>query len=161
MRKEILSHEEESLQFMRLREDFKIKKLQLEESGIKMAISQGRPKRRSTGARYKFVKIKQLHAMGRLPAMTKLGATHNKYIRTRGDNFKQRLLRVDVANVFDKKSKKYHKAKIKTILECPANTNFVRRNIMVKGTVIDTDKGKAVITSRPGQDGTVNAVLVQ
>jgi len=32
---------------------------------------------------------------------------------------------------------------------------------MTKGSVIDTEFGKAVITSRPGQDGVVNAVIVQ
>ncbi len=124
-----------------------------------MAIAQGRPKRRPSGARYKFVRTKKMQELGRLPAMTKLGATKRQFIRTRGDNCKFRLLVADIANVYDKKSKKFYKAKIKTILECPANVNYVRRNIMVKGTVIDTDKGKAVITSRPGQDGTVNAVL--
>ena len=52
------------------------------------------------------------------------------------------------------------KVKIKTIIENQANRNFVRRNIMNKGAIIDTEIGKAKITSRPGQDGTVNAILV-
>jgi ribosomal protein S8E len=30
---------------------------------------------------------------------------------------------------------------------------------MTKGTVIDTEKGLAVITSRPGQEKMINAVL--
>ncbi|MEK6848627.1 MAG: 30S ribosomal protein S8e, partial [Nanoarchaeota archaeon] len=42
----------------------------------------------------------------------------------------------------------------------PANRHFIRRNIMTKGSVIDTELGKARITSRPGQDGVVNAVLI-
>ena len=46
------------------------------------------------------------------------------------------------------------------VVENPANRHFVRRNIMTKGTVIETEKGKARITSRPGQDGTINAVLI-
>ncbi|MFH1511592.1 MAG: 30S ribosomal protein S8e, partial [Candidatus Woesearchaeota archaeon] len=33
-------------------------------------------------------------------------------------------------------------------------------NIITKGTIVDTDKGKVRITSRPGQDGTLNGVLV-
>ncbi|MEK6949175.1 MAG: 30S ribosomal protein S8e, partial [Nanoarchaeota archaeon] len=49
---------------------------------------------------------------------------------------------------------------IKTISGNPANRHFVRRNIMTKGAIIETEKGKARITSRPGQDGAVNAVLI-
>ena len=81
-------------------------------------------------------------------------------LRVRGGNEKNRLLRSNVANVFDPKKKKYVKAKIEAVLENPANRHYVRRNIMTKGTVIKTDKGNAKITSRPGQDGVINAVLV-
>ena len=98
--------------------------------------------------------------MGRLPSLTKLEKRRVTVIRTRGNNQKVRLLGIDIANLFNPKTKKYEQAKIKTILENPANRHFVRRNIMSKGTIIDTEKGKARITSRPGQDGTVNAVLV-
>lgn len=51
-------------------------------------------------------------------------------------------------------------ADIESILENPANPDFVRRNLITKGTIIQTSKGKARVTSRPGQDGTVNAELV-
>jgi small subunit ribosomal protein S8e len=47
-----------------------------------------------------------------------------------------------------------------TVTENPANKNFVRRNILTKGAVVATDLGKAKITSRPGQDGEVNAILL-
>jgi len=70
------------------------------------------------------------------------------------------LLSTDTANLFDPKTKKYEQIKIKEVVENPANRHFVRRNIMTKGTVIETEKGKAKITSRPGQDGNVNAVLI-
>ena len=33
-------------------------------------------------------------------------------------------------------------------------------NIITKGSVIQTEKGKAQVTSRPGQHGVVSAVLV-
>ena len=36
-----------------------------------------------------------------------------------------------------------------------ANRHYVRRNILTKGTVITTDKGNAVITSRPGQEARI------
>jgi small subunit ribosomal protein S8e len=34
-------------------------------------------------------------------------------------------------------------------------------NIITKGAVIETDAGKARVTSRPGQHGVVNAVLLK
>jgi len=43
----------------------------------------------------------------------------------------------------------------------PANINYVRRNLLTKGAIITTDLGRARIVSRPGQDGVVNAVLIQ
>jgi len=81
-------------------------------------------------------------------------------LRTMGANRKLRMLSADTANLFDPKSKSYRQAKIKTITDNPANRHFIRRNIMTKGSVIDTEMGKAKITSRPGQDGVVNAVLI-
>jgi small subunit ribosomal protein S8e len=42
----------------------------------------------------------------------------------------------------------------------PANPFFARRNITTKGAVIETDIGDAIVTSRPGQDGIVNARLI-
>ena len=73
---------------------------------------------------------------------------------------KVRLWGADVANLYDPKTNKYEQIKIKTISGNPANRHFIRRNIMTKGAIIETEKGKARITSRPGQDGVVNAVLI-
>jgi small subunit ribosomal protein S8e len=52
------------------------------------------------------------------------------------------------------------KAKILRVIETPANREYARRNIIVKGALIETSLGKAVVTSRPAQDGVVNAVLL-
>jgi small subunit ribosomal protein S8e len=73
---------------------------------------------------------------------------------------KARVHCTDHVNLYDPKSKSFVQAKVKSVVECPANRHFVRRNIMVKGAIVETEKGKAKVTSRPGQDGTVNAVLV-
>ena len=35
------------------------------------------------------------------------------------------------------------------------------RGIITKGALIETELGKAIVTSRPGQDGVVNALLVE
>ena len=125
-----------------------------------MALSQARPRRKQTGALYKANRKKKQYELGREPSFTKLGKRRKQTIRVMGAHQKLRLLSADVANLYDPKSKKFKQVKIKTITENPANRHFIRRNIMTKGSVIDTDVGKARITSRPGQDGVVNAVLI-
>ena len=125
-----------------------------------MVIIQSKSKRKPSGGRYRARRKKRQYEMGRLPSLTKLGGRRLKLIRIMGAHQRARLLGTDTANVLDPKTKKYEQVKIKTITENPANKHFVRRNIMTKGTIIDTEKGKARITSRPGQDGTVNAVLI-
>ena len=125
-----------------------------------MAISQVRSRRKPTGGRYKDYRKKKQYELGREPSFTKLDKKRLKVIRTRGASVKYRLLSMDTANVFDPKTKTFSQLKIKTISGNPANRYFIRRNIMNKGAIIETEKGKAVITSRPGQDGAVNAVLL-
>jgi small subunit ribosomal protein S8e len=52
-------------------------------------------------------------------------------------------------------------AEIESVIDNPANANYVRRSLLTKGTVVQTSEGKARITSRPGQDGVINGVLVE
>ena len=51
-------------------------------------------------------------------------------------------------------------ATIENVVSNAANLNYVRRNVITKGAIIDTSEGRARVTSRPGQTGQVNAVLV-
>lgn len=125
-----------------------------------MAISHLRARKKPSGGLYKSFKKKRLHELGREASLTKLGSKRLVNIRVMGANLKFRLLSIDTANVYDPKDKKYKQAKIKTIVQNPANRHFVRRNIMTKGAMVETDIGRARITSRPGQDGTINAVLI-
>jgi len=125
-----------------------------------MVITQGKSKKSQTGSRYKKSRSKRQYEKGNKPILTKLGAKRVKTTRTRGGLRKSSLLSVDLVNLYDPKSKKHSSAKIKTIKENPANRHFVRRNIMTKGALIETEKGVARITNRPGQDGIINAVLV-
>ena len=64
-------------------------------------------------------------------------------------------------NVVDKKTNTVKKVKILTVKSNPADPNYVQRNIMNKGATITTEIGDAVVTSRPGQDGAINAVLLE
>jgi small subunit ribosomal protein S8e len=125
-----------------------------------MVVIQRRSKRKPTGGRYHSARGKRRYEMGRLPTLTKLGKTKNKVIQTKGGGRKIRLLTSTIANLLDPKTNKYTKAAIETVVETPANRHFARRNIITKGTIIQTDKGKAKVNSRPGQDGIINAVLI-
>ena len=125
-----------------------------------MAISQLRARTKPTGGKYKQFRKKKQRELGRLPSLTKLGSARKSIIRTMSNHQKVRLWGADVANLYDPKTNKYEQIKIKTISGNPANRHFIRRNIMTKGAIIETEKGKARITSRPGQDGVVNAALI-
>ena len=50
---------------------------------------------------------------------------------------------------------------MKTVSENTADRHFVRHNIITKGAIVMTSKGKAKVTNRPGQEGIINAVLVK
>jgi small subunit ribosomal protein S8e len=126
-----------------------------------MVIVQSKSKRKPSGARYKSKLIKKRqHLIGRTPALTRIGKTKVQNIRTRGNGQKLRLLNAEKVNLYDPKKKTYSVEVIRTVVENPADKNVVRRNIMIKGTIIATDKGNARITNRPGQDGIINAVLI-
>jgi len=127
-----------------------------------MVITQkGRLGRKPTGGKYRKTIGKKKRNIGRTPTETKIGEKKIKTIRTKGGGDKVKVQSIDIAIISDPKTKKIIKTKIKKVLECPANRNYARRNIIVKGTIIDTEAGKAKVTSRPGQHGTVNAVLVE
>ena len=126
-----------------------------------MVISQkGRIGRKPTGGVYKTFRGKRKYETGRLPALTEIGKHKVKVVRTKANHRKMKVFIAQYANVLDPKTKKYAKSAIKTVAECQANRHYVRGNIIVKGTIITTEAGRAKVTSRPGQDGTVNAVLV-
>jgi small subunit ribosomal protein S8e len=125
-----------------------------------MAVTQTRPKRKLSGSRYKDYRKKKLYEIGSNPSFTKVAPKQIDRKRVVGGHIKFAALGMNTANLYDPKTKKYSKAKIKNTIESPANRNFVRRNIITKGSVIETDAGKAKVTSRPGQHGVVNAVLI-
>jgi len=126
-----------------------------------MALTSSRPKRKVSGRRYVAYRKKRAFETRRLPTMTKLDETKKSTLKTMGGHKKQILLTANIANVYNPKDKKYKKVKIKSIIDNSANRHFIRRNILTKGAIIDTEAGKAKVTSRPGQEGTVNAVLIE
>ena len=114
----------------------------------------------TTGSRYVDYRKKRKYEIARQPTLTTIGNKKSVSVRARSNHVKFRILKTNTANIYDPKTKTYLQAIIKTILENPANRHFVRRNIMTKGTIIETDKGKAKIVNRPGQENTINAILI-
>ncbi|GAA0522677.1 small subunit ribosomal protein S8e [Halorubrum aquaticum] len=120
---------------------------------------QGRSTRKRTGGRLKHASNKKRHQLGREPAETTVGETRVQYIDSRGNERKVRALATNVAQVAD--GGEVVEADIEDVVENPSNVNYVRRNIVTKGAVIETSEGRARVTSRPGQTGQVNAVLIE
>ena len=125
-----------------------------------MVITQSRSKRTVGGARYHDYRKKKLYDKGSEPTHTKIGKTQLKRVKGKAAIQKIKVVVAETANVLDPKTKQFKQAKIVTVKENPASQHFVRRNIITKGAVIETEIGKARVTSRPGQDGTINAVLI-
>ncbi|MBW2977433.1 30S ribosomal protein S8e [Candidatus Woesearchaeota archaeon] len=125
-----------------------------------MVVTQHRSVRKVTSGRYISSRKKRLYELGRAPTHTKVGKTKRTIISTKGGGKKVRILSTEYVNILDPKTQKYTKSKIVTVSKTPANMHFARRNIITKGTILETEKGKVRVTSRPGQDGIVNAVLI-
>ena len=125
-----------------------------------MAISQFRSRLKKSGGRYKS-RTKKTKNKGREPLLVTMSALRRKRERTRSGKIKYKLLSTNTVQVYDPKEKKYYKATIESVIESPSNPNYIRRNIMTKGSLIKTDKGIARITSRPGQEGTLHALLLK
>jgi len=121
----------------------------------------GRSVRGMTGGRIHSSRKKRRVEIGRAPSETHIGETRSRIIRTHGGNRKVRALRATYATVADPKTGQSKQSIIENVEENPANPNFVRRNLLTKGAIIKTEMGRARIVSRPGQDGVINAVLIE
>ncbi|MCL2550313.1 MAG: 30S ribosomal protein S8e [Methanimicrococcus sp.] len=121
---------------------------------------QGTSKRTYTGGKCIASRSKRKFEIGREFAETRIGPAKNKNVSTRGGNRKVRLLSDRLINVTDKKTGKTQRATAVTVTDNAANKHYIRRNIMTKGTIVRTDIGLVKVTSRPGQDGVINGVLL-
>lgn len=125
-----------------------------------MALWQGKSRRKPTGGRRVPSASKRKFEIGREKQFTKLGAQSLKQYRGAGGNVKVGMLAAEFANVVDKKTNTVKKVKIVNVKANPADPNYIQRNILNKGATIETEIGDAVVTSRPGRDGAVNAILL-
>lgn len=104
---------------------------------------------------------KKIYERGGVWVETKLGELKQKFVRTKGGHSKAKLVAGQLINVIDPSTHKAQKAKIVEVLEHADNPNYIRRMFLTKGCVVKTEMGKVRVTSRPGQHGTLNGVLVK
>lgn len=128
-----------------------------------MSMYHGNDLRKITGGKKgRHVKVKRKALMGRFPVLTTVGKTNLARIeRVRGGNVKVKVRRAAEANVYIPSEKVTKRTKILRVLDNPSSRDFARRGIITKGAIIQTELGKARVTSRPGQDGVVNALLLE
>jgi small subunit ribosomal protein S8e len=125
-----------------------------------MGIWQGRSRRKRTGGRLRAVRKKRRFEIGRELQVATVGPGTVKTYRVRGANVKLRILTATTVNVYDPASRKTQPAKIVTVRENRANPNYVQRNIITRGAILETELGLVRVRSRPGQDGVLNGVRV-
>ncbi len=127
-----------------------------------MSYYQGNDLKKPTGGKKRPHRSKRKYELGRPSTETRLAETEvRKHVRVRGGNYKVRLKKAVYANVIDPETNKAQKVKILRVIETPAHREYARRGIIVKGAIIETEIGKAKVTSRPGQDGVINAILIK
>ena len=119
----------------------------------------GRSPRKRTGGRRRPFRKKRAHELGTDSTETQVGEPKFKAVDARGNTQKVRAITTDTASVAT--GSEVVAAAIEDVVENPSDPNYARRNIITKGAVLETSEGRARVTSRPGQDGQVNAVLVE
>ncbi len=117
-------------------------------------------KRKPTGGRARRYRGKRAFEMGSPPSETHLAKPETKIMRTRGAGKKLRLVSANYANITDPATHQTKKVEITKVVKNPANIDYNRRGIITKGTIIETSLGQARVTSKPGQDGVINAILI-
>jgi small subunit ribosomal protein S8e len=118
-----------------------------------------RKKKPSGGRRISYRK-KRRFELGSFPAETTMGETKRKTARGEGGTQKIKILSDKQVCVTDLKTGKTTKVEITRVAKNPANIDYNRRGVITKGAVVETSMGLARVTSRPGQHGVLNAILI-
>ena len=112
-----------------------------------------------TGGRRHPLRSRRKYELDRFPNEAVIGKQVTVTRKVRGKNIKSAIKTIDSVNLaIDSKIKR---VKIIKVLENATNNDYQRRGIISKGAVLETEAGKCRVVSRPGQDGTVNAILVK
>jgi len=112
-----------------------------------------------TGGRRHPLRSRRKYEIDRFPNEALIGEQITITRKVRGKNVKTAIKTIDSVNLaIDSKIKR---VKIIKVLENSTNNDYKRRGIISKGAILETEEGKCRVVSRPGQHGTVNAILVK
>ena len=112
-----------------------------------------------TGGRRHPLRSRRKYELDRFPNEAVIGNQVTVTRKVRGKNIKSAIKTIDSVNLaIDSKIKR---VKIIKVLENATNNDYQRRGIISKGAMLETEAGKCRVVSRPGQHGTVNAILVK
>ncbi|NWK05942.1 30S ribosomal protein S8e [Marine Group I thaumarchaeote] len=112
-----------------------------------------------TGGRRHPLRSRRKYEIDRFPNEALIGEQITITRKVRGKNVKTAIKTIDSVNLaIDSKIKR---VKIIKVLENATNNDYQRRGIISKGAILETEEGKCRVISRPGQHGTVNAILVK
>lgn len=117
-------------------------------------------KKPSGGLRGEY-RRKRKYEQGLPPTKTTMSSEEERKVdRVLGGNFKIRLKQVLYVNVVVEKGV-VKKAKILDVVETPENPQNAKSKIISKGSILKTELGLVKVTSRPGQDGVLNGILIK
>ena len=117
--------------------------------------------RKASGGRRVAQRARRKFEIDRYPNEATLGTTITITRRSRGNNMKTALKSAETVNVWDPSSKKTTKFAIIRVTKNPANKDYERRGVISKGALVEIEAGTARVISRPGQDGSINAILMK
>ena len=106
------------------------------------------------------LKSRQKFQIDRYPNEALMGEQETATRKTRGNNRKTALKTVNHVNLVLPNAK-IKRSKIVRVLENQTNNDYQRRGVITKGAILETEDGKCKVVSRPGQNGVINAILVE
>ncbi len=128
---------------------------------MKMSKLQRKSLRKASSGRKWSSHKKRKYELGRESADTKIGEKEKTEVSVRGNSNKKRLVSIGSVHITNPETGENTQSEIKSVLENPADPHLARRDIITKGAIIETGAGEARVTSRPGQEGSLNAVLIE
>lgn len=117
-------------------------------------------KRKPTGGKRHQSRGRRAFERDGYPIEPVVGPQSARPSRRRGGSISHGLVSIDFANVAGPDGK-VTRSKIIRVKRSPANRDYERRGVITRGAIIETEAGEARVTSKPTDDGVVNAVLVE
>ena len=113
-----------------------------------------------TGGHRHPLKSRRKFHIDRFPNEALMGEQTTITRKTRGNNRKTAMKTANAVNIVIADGK-IKSSEIVKVLENQTNNDYQRRGIITKGAIVETKDGKCKIVSRPGQDGTLNGILLK